>query len=122
MSQLEWPFWLIRFCGKMLDELCIFQFDLVCDDAYKADLATTIYFCGVTLGGIFFGILADKFGRKPIIAVTLLATGITGMAIFIFRTYIAFVVLRFFLGFFIQVAYINVLCDTAGPKSPALFL
>jgi MFS family permease len=75
----------------------------VCDDAYKADLATTIYFCGVTLGGILFGVPADKFGRKPIIAVTLLATGIIGMAIFIFRTYVAFVVLRFCLGLVIQV-------------------
>ena len=84
------------------EQTIISEFDLVCDNAYKADLATTIYFCGVTLGGIFFGVLADRFGRWPIIAITLLAAGIIGIAIFIFRTYIAFVVLRFCLGLVIQ--------------------
>ena len=84
------------------EQTIISEFDLVCDDAYKADLATTIYFCGVTLGGIFFGVLADRFGRWPIIAITLLAAGIIGITIFIFRTYIAFVVLRFCLGLAIQ--------------------
>ena len=92
------------------------QFDLVCEDAYKADLATTIYFCGVTLGGIFFGVLADKFGRKPIIAVTLLATGVIGVTVFLFRTYIAFVVLRFFLGLVIQVILLHPLGKHAARK------
>ncbi|XP_046856032.1 solute carrier family 22 member 8-like isoform X2 [Xenia sp. Carnegie-2017] len=80
----------------------ISEFDLVCDDAYKVDLSTTIYFTGVTLGGIFFGVIADKFGRRPVIAFTLLAAGVLNVAIFIFRNYIAFAIFRFFLGLSMQ--------------------
>ncbi|XP_046856033.1 solute carrier family 22 member 8-like isoform X3 [Xenia sp. Carnegie-2017] len=86
----------------MKEQLSLSQFDLVCDDAYKVDLSTTIYFTGVTLGGIFFGVIADKFGRRPVIAFTLLAAGVLNVAIFIFRNYIAFAIFRFFLGLSMQ--------------------
>ncbi|XP_028407610.1 solute carrier family 22 member 5-like [Dendronephthya gigantea] len=44
------------------EQTIISEFDLVCDDAYKTNLATTIYFCGVLVGGLLFGTLSDKFG------------------------------------------------------------
>jgi MFS family permease len=76
----------------------------VCDDAYKSDLATTIYFAGVMMGGVVFGILADKYGRKRIVISTLFFSGILGVVTFVLRTYVAYVVLRFFLGFLMQVS------------------
>lgn len=79
------------------------QFDLVCDDAYKSDLATTIYFSGVAFSGFLFGLLADKYGRKPVIGFTLVSSGVVGVAIVIFKNYVAFVILRFFMGFLMQV-------------------
>jgi MFS family permease len=83
----------------------LFQFDLVCDDAYKSDLTTTIYFAGVMLGGVVFGILADKYGRKRVVMLALLCSGIVGVATFALRTsYTAFIILRFFLGFLMQVS------------------
>ena len=75
----------------------------MCDDAYKSDLATTIYFCGVMLSGLLFGYIADKYGRKPVIGFTLFTSGLLGVGIFIFRNYVAFVILRFLLGFLMQV-------------------
>lgn len=75
----------------------------MCDNAYKSDLATTIYFCGVTVSGLLFGFLADKYGRRPVVGFTLVSSGAVGVAIVIFRNYVAFVVLRFLLGFLIQV-------------------
>ena len=42
----------------------IFQWELVCDRAYIAPLVTTVYFCGVMLGGVIFGGLSDRLGRK----------------------------------------------------------
>ncbi|CAB4022626.1 organic cation transporter -like [Paramuricea clavata] len=80
----------------------ISEFDLVCDDAYKSDLTTTIYFAGVMMGGVVFGILADKYGRKRVVISTLFLSGIVGVVTFVLRTYVAYVVLRFFLGFFMQ--------------------
>lgn len=76
----------------------------MCDDAYKSDLATTIYFAGVMMGGVVFGILADKYGRKRVVISTLFLSGILGIVTFVFRTYVAYVVLRFFLGFLMQVS------------------
>ena len=76
----------------------------MCDDAYKSDLATTVYFAGVMIGGIAFGILADKYGRKRVVIVTLFLSGIVGVVTFLLRTFSAYIVLRFFLGFFMQVS------------------
>ena len=36
----------------------------MCDRAYLAPLVTTVYFCGVMLGGVIFGGLSDRLGRK----------------------------------------------------------
>ena len=77
----------------------------MCDDAYKSDLTTTIYFAGVMLGGVVFGILADKYGRKRVVMLALLSSGIVGVATFVLRrNYFAFIILRFLLGFLMQVS------------------
>lgn len=38
----------------------LLQWELVCDRAYIAPLVTTVYFCGVMLGGVIFGGLSDR--------------------------------------------------------------
>ena len=83
-----------------------FQWDLVCDDAYKTSLATTIYFVGVMLGGLVFGTLSDRFGRRPVFLFTMFSTFVIGLPLFFIKNYIAFVVLRFFLGFVLQVRWV----------------
>lgn len=83
--------------------LC-FQWDLVCGDAYKTSLATTIYFVGVMLGGLVFGTLSDKFGRRPILLFTMFTPSLIGIMVFFIKNYIAFIILRFVLGFLLQVS------------------
>ncbi|XP_046854931.1 solute carrier family 22 member 5-like isoform X2 [Xenia sp. Carnegie-2017] len=80
----------------------ISQWDLVCDDSYKANLATTIYFCGVLLGGLVFGTLSDKFGRRPVLLICLFSSSVVGLLLFLIDNYVAFVVLRFILGVLLQ--------------------
>ncbi|XP_028415937.1 organic cation transporter protein-like [Dendronephthya gigantea] len=80
----------------------ISEWDLVCDDAYKSSLATTIYFCGVLVGGLLFGALSDKFGRRPVLLFCVYSPIILGIMISFIRDYIAFVILRFFLGVVLQ--------------------
>ena len=75
----------------------------MCDDAYKSELATTIYFSGVLVGSLIYGHLADSYGRKPTLAVAQLLGAIFSFGIFIFRNYYAFVTFRFFLGIQAQV-------------------
>ena len=75
----------------------------MCNDAYKANLATTMYFVGVMLGGIIFGTLSDKFGRRPIVIITTLSIPLVGVILFFMKNFIAFVLLRLVLGAFVQV-------------------
>ena len=75
----------------------------MCNDAYKSPLAMTVYFVGVTLGGIIFGTLSDRFGRRPMVIITMLSPIVVGLILFFVKNYIAFVVLRLILGVFIQV-------------------
>ncbi|CAB3998813.1 organic cation transporter -like [Paramuricea clavata] len=80
----------------------ISEWDLVCDDAYKVSLATSMYFVGVTLGSLVFGTLSDKYGRRPVFLFTMFCPFVLGLFLFFIKNYIAFVVFRFFLGFVLQ--------------------
>ncbi|KAH3882706.1 hypothetical protein DPMN_006650 [Dreissena polymorpha] len=78
------------------------EWDLVCSDTYLSSLATTIYFCGVMLGGLVFGHLADKFGRKPVMLFTLFFPILVGIATAFVPWYAGFVTLRFIQGVLMQ--------------------
>ncbi|XP_041378604.1 organic cation transporter protein-like [Gigantopelta aegis] len=74
----------------------------VCEDEYLVGLATTIYFCGVMLGGLVFGFLCDLIGRRPIMLLTLYLPIAIGIGIFFAPSYIWFVCLRFVQGTLMQ--------------------
>lgn len=78
------------------------EWDLVCSKKYLSALATTIYFCGVMLGGLVFGHLADHFGRKPIMLVTLYLPVLVGIGTSFAHRYYLFVLLRFVQGVLMQ--------------------
>lgn len=58
------------------------------------------------VGGLIFGYLADKFGRKKIMLVTLFTPVAIGVLTALVKTYYLFVGLRFLQGIFIQVMLI----------------
>ena len=89
--------------------LLYFQWDLVCDHAYLSSLATTIYFCGVMIGGLIFGSLSDRWGRKPFMLFTLYSQILVGVALAFANSYPLFVLLRFILGILMQVGVTNVI-------------
>lgn len=85
------------------------QWSLVCESKYLSKLAATIYFCGVMVGGLLFGYLADKYGRKPVMLVTLYTPILIGLGTAFSNNYYLYVALRFFMGMFLQV---SVQCDS----------
>ena len=86
-----------------------FQFDLVCDSAYLVGVSTTVYFGGVMLGGLIFGALSDRFGRKPFMLLTLYTHILVGVGIAFANSYILFVILRFIQGVLMQVCMSSIL-------------
>jgi len=75
---------------------------LVCDDKYLGNLAVTIYFSGVMIGGIIFGMISDKYGRKKVLLFTMYAHILVGVAVSFIPNYAGFVILRFIIGFLMQ--------------------
>ncbi|KAM9333636.1 organic cation/carnitine transporter 2 [Pholidichthys leucotaenia] len=47
------------------------EWDLVCDESWKKPLTSSIFFCGVFTGSLISGQLADRFGRKIVLFVTM---------------------------------------------------
>ena len=75
----------------------------MCDQKYLSALSTTIYFCGVMVGGVLFGHLADVFGRKPVMMACLFLPVAVGVGISFVPWYWLFATLRFIQGMFMQV-------------------
>ncbi|KAJ0004835.1 hypothetical protein NQD34_011049 [Periophthalmus magnuspinnatus] len=75
------------------------EFDLVCDRKSLARTASTIFFMGVMLGGIAFGFLCDKYGRKNMLLLSYALPVVFGLSSAFVTSYEMFAVLRFFTGF-----------------------
>nr|XP_031825737.1 organic cation transporter protein-like [Nomia melanderi] len=91
----------------------------VCDAAYKVYLAQSIFFIGSIFGGFFFGWLADKYGRIPVLVSTNVIGFIGGFSSAYIISFWQFCVSRFVVGLAYDntfvMAYILVL-ECVGPK------
>jgi len=77
------------------------DFDLVCGRSSLVGFAQTLYFVGMILGVLTFGILADIFGRKTILIPLLLCACITGTITSQMPTFTYFAIMRVVNAFFI---------------------
>ncbi|XP_061092359.1 solute carrier family 22 member 4-like [Conger conger] len=51
----------------------ITEWDLVCDNEWKVPFTTSTYFIGILCGSVTSGQFSDRFGRKPVLFITLAA-------------------------------------------------
>jgi MFS family permease len=76
----------------------LWQSNWVCEDDWRANFAQAMFFAGAIVGSLLFGLLADWYGRLPVLVLSnVLACG-AGMATGFCRGFIDFVVCRFLVG------------------------
>ena len=95
------------------------EWNLVCGEAYKNELAQSIFMAGTLIGAPLMGALADKHGRRKIWVVSYFLSGGLAFLSGLSPSYGVFVALRFVVGMFAGGAgLINfVLCtESIGPS------
>uniref|UniRef100_A0A3Q4BFK8 Major facilitator superfamily (MFS) profile domain-containing protein n=1 Tax=Mola mola TaxID=94237 RepID=A0A3Q4BFK8_MOLML len=74
------------------------EFDLVCNEEWKQPLTSTIFFLGVLCGSFIAGQLSDRFGRKPVLFVTMAVQVIFTIIEMFSPSWTVFVIFLFFNG------------------------
>ncbi|KAG7228425.1 hypothetical protein INR49_007597, partial [Caranx melampygus] len=73
--------------------------DLVCDRKSLTKTTGTIFFMGVMMGSVVFGLLCDKYGRRNTLLVSYIIATVFGFSSAFANSFVLFAVLRFFTGF-----------------------
>ncbi|KAJ7383539.1 hypothetical protein OS493_027202 [Desmophyllum pertusum] len=99
------------------------EFDLVCDKAIYATIASSMIFLGFLLGGIVVGPFADKLGRRLTIYVFGFIIGVFSLLTAFPHAYWLFAVFRFIIGFGVGGASIGIyvlVTEMAGVRHRSL--
>lgn len=67
------------------------------------EISQSVFMAGVMVGSILFGQLSDRFGRKPILFVSLALQVVVGTVVVFSPSIVFFTVVRFFVGVLEQV-------------------
>ena len=74
------------------------EWNLVCRESWKVPMIESVFFAGVMVGAPLFGILADKYGRRPILMISILVTTLFGIPLGLAPNYTIFLILQFFVA------------------------
>ncbi|XP_062565693.1 organic cation transporter protein isoform X2 [Armigeres subalbatus] len=100
------------------------EWNLVCEKASLVNLSQTIFMFGILVGGVVFGSLADKFGRRPPMVIAVIVQLISGVGTAYIPWFWGFVVLRFITavatGGTMVTSFVLVM-EIIGPKWRELF-
>uniref|UniRef100_A0A8C3SUH4 Major facilitator superfamily (MFS) profile domain-containing protein n=1 Tax=Chelydra serpentina TaxID=8475 RepID=A0A8C3SUH4_CHESE len=76
----------------------ITEWDLVCDSRQLKQMAQSIYMAGILAGGIVFGGLSDRFGRRSLVIWCYLQMAVTGTCTAFSPSFTAYCIFRFLTG------------------------
>ncbi|XP_069944329.1 organic cation transporter protein isoform X1 [Cherax quadricarinatus] len=83
------------FADDVFVSTIVTEFNLTCHNAWKSQMAQTVYFAGVLVGAFSFGIVADLTGRRVTIMIVIIIMAVSGITIALVPGLTTFNVLRF---------------------------
>ncbi|XP_069577618.1 solute carrier family 22 member 13 [Brachyistius frenatus] len=83
------------------------EWDLVCNEARLNSIGSSIYMSGLLVGSVLFGAMADRYGRRFVLLLSIALQTVFGVAVAFAPNFPVYVILRFVVGTTISGVIIN---------------
>lgn len=91
----------------VFESTTVTEWDLVCDQAGMNSFGSSMYMFGLLVGAVLFGAMADRFGRRFALLLSLALQTVFGVAVAFAPNFIVYVALRFIVGTTVSGVIIN---------------